>query len=417
MTKQISETQKSIKNYDDKTDMLVDLLANSEKLTGHGNRWEYNKNQSEINSIRKPKCMSEIKTEYDKNYESEHYDKYNTQKNNFTEHILSNNHEKIGTNTDFNNQYYGDVKKTSEELKLEKFDMIRKLAELKQYGVKLSQQYTMDSDINIMKFEYQLHTGIRAKKNAINWMSSSLLNIIMLLEFGSEKYNPFDIKLKGWAEQMNAESANYYDVFGELYEKYNDPGSKGMPPELKLMLMISGSAMKFHLSNKMMDMIPGLEMQSEVDPELIEKFRQQAVIEKLKRDTCAKNTAFNNKAQEEHNIAAQKALEIKMLQEKEIEFLQQQKYELEKKAKYESLKNQLNESSQSNNEIPIIKPPQISENMKTIFGDIFNSKITNIAENESSSFTSTHSEVTNNIDSIIKTETTQNKKKGVIKII
>ena len=39
---------------------------------------------------------------------------------------------------------------------------------------------------------------------------------------------------------MSADINSYYDVFGELYEKYSQPG-KSVAPEIKLMMMVSGS--------------------------------------------------------------------------------------------------------------------------------------------------------------------------------
>ena len=65
---------------------------------------------------------------------------------------------------------------------LKKLDMLRKLGELAQYGVKLSQNYNMNSDYFAMKYEYELHKNIRAKQNSVNWMSSLMLNCIYGIE-------------------------------------------------------------------------------------------------------------------------------------------------------------------------------------------------------------------------------------------
>ena len=99
---------------------------------------------------------------------------------------------------------------------LKKLDMLRKLGELAQYGVKLSQNYNMSSDYFTMKYEYELHKNIRAKQNSVNWMSSLMLNCIYGVEILNDKYNPFDLKLKNWSEQINADINNYYDIFGEI---------------------------------------------------------------------------------------------------------------------------------------------------------------------------------------------------------
>ena len=142
-----------------------------------------------------------------------------------------------------------------------------------------------------MKFEYEIHKGIRSKRNAINWMSSMCLNGVYGIEMLNDKYDPFSLKLKGWSEQMNADIDNYYDVFGELYEKYSSPG-KSMAPELKLLLMMSGGALKFHLSNQVINSLPNLNDSLDKNPELVEKFRQQSTINKINENTKKQNLVF-----------------------------------------------------------------------------------------------------------------------------
>ena len=188
---------------------------------------------------------------------------------------------------------------------LKKLEMLRKLGELAQYGVKLSQNYNMNSDYFTMKYEHQLHTNIRSKQNFINWTSSIMLNCIYGLEILNDKYDPFSLKLTNWSQQINADISSYYDVFGEIYEKYNKPG-KSMSPELKLILMIGGSALKFHLNqvaaqgklgippifglqngqaqmqNQMQNQIPNQmqnQMQNQPNPQIIEQMRQQAMAQ------------------------------------------------------------------------------------------------------------------------------------------
>ena len=180
---------------------------------------------------------------------------------------------------------------------LKKLDMLRKLGELAQYGVKLSQNYNMNSDYFTMKYEYELHKNIRAKQNFINWTSSVMLNCIYGVEILNEKYNPFELKLTGWSEQINADISNYYDVFGEIYEKYNKPG-KAMSPELRLILMLGGGALKFHLNNIAISNKPNFPQQNpnpQQDPRLIEQMRQQALLDRMKEDNKNKGEILKKK--------------------------------------------------------------------------------------------------------------------------
>ena len=217
---------------------------------------------------------------------------------------------------------------------LKKLDMLRKLGELAQYGVKLSQNYNMSSDYFTMKYEYELHKSIRSKQNSVNWMSSLMLNCIYGVEILNEKYNPFDLKLKNWSEQINADINNYYDVFGEIYEKYNKPG-KNMSPELKLILMISGSALKFHLNNTLLSQPGKIEFGNSnsnnnyiQDPVLLEKMRQQAVSDRIRQETEKNNEILKQKAEKEHELVHKQVGDMLYLQQKKQELDNEQQRKL-----------------------------------------------------------------------------------------
>lgn len=119
----------------------------------------------------------------------------------------------------------------------------------------------------------------------------------------NSKYDPFSLKLKGWAEQMNSGITDYHDVLGELYEKYNKPG-KGMAPEIKLLLMVTGGAMQFHLTHTYLGNMPTLNTTLEQDPQLAEMLRQQAIANKIKQDSQQKREDINKKVFNAHENVA-----------------------------------------------------------------------------------------------------------------
>ncbi len=343
---------------DTDTNLHPNLLAASPKLVSEHRRREYH--SSDYNNHHDDNELDDNYGNYTNN--SSHH---NTQtQNSYTHNTQTEeNHTATENNT---NTYDGgsgsreeenkkpvnpDENLTQEELMLRKLDMLRKLSELAQAGVKLSQNYNMNSDYKMMKYEYELHKGIRAKQNGINWMSSMTLNMIYGIEMLNEKYNPFDLKLKNWSEQVNADINNYYDVFGELYEKYNQPG-KNMAPELKLLFMVSGSALKFHLTNQMASTLPTLNEQMGADPELAEQLRQKAVSEKIKEQTIKNNQALNNMMDKEHQAAAQRAQDLNEIRRREMEFLQLQRDNAKKQNELDELRNKLklnqNQSQQNN---------------------------------------------------------------------
>ncbi len=161
---------------------------------------------------------------------------------------------------------------TKDELMLRKLEMFRKLGELTQCGVKLSQNYTLDSDYKAMKFEHDLHVGIRAKKNSITWMSKMMIGIVQGVEMMNDNMNPFDMKFdKQWSNNVKHDIKDYYDVLGDIYEKYSTPGKK-MSPELKLFLMLSGSAVSIQLFKG----ADSASKQLNKDENLIKSLRKQA---------------------------------------------------------------------------------------------------------------------------------------------
>jgi hypothetical protein len=68
-----------------------------------------------------------------------------------------------------------------------------------------------------------------------------MMAIINGVEFLNNRFDPFDIKLDGWGEQINENINDYDDIFAELYEKYKSKAS--MAPELKLLFQFSWSIM------------------------------------------------------------------------------------------------------------------------------------------------------------------------------
>jgi hypothetical protein len=103
-----------------------------------------------------------------------------------------------------------------------------------------------------------------------------LMAIINGIEFLNIKFDPFEIKLDGWSEQVNENINDYDDVFGELYEKYKSKAS--MAPELKLLFQLGGSAMMVHMTNTMFkSAMPGMDDILRQNPDLMRSFQNAAV--------------------------------------------------------------------------------------------------------------------------------------------
>ena len=167
-------------------------------------------------------------------------------------------------------------KLTAEELLREKFKYLRKLEGLERKGVELSKKYNMESSLQEMQGEYETIIDEKSKQNSVKFQGNMLMACINGIEFLNGKFDPFDIKIDGWSEQINENITDYDDIFGELYEKYNTKAK--MAPELKLLFQLGGSAMMVHMTNTMFkSAMPGMDDILRQNPDLMKSFQSAAV--------------------------------------------------------------------------------------------------------------------------------------------
>ena len=90
------------------------------------------------------------------------------------------------------------------------------------------------------------------------------------------KFDPFDIKLDGWSEQVHENIDDYDEIFAELHDKYRSKAQ--MAPEIKLLFQLGGSALMIHMTNTMFkSSMPGMDDIMKQNPDLMQKFNQAAV--------------------------------------------------------------------------------------------------------------------------------------------
>jgi hypothetical protein len=158
----------------------------------------------------------------------------------------------------------------------ERFSYLRKLEDLESKGVKLTKRYSMDSSLEEMKGEYENIVAEKEKANNVKFQGKMLMACITGIEFLNSKFDPFDIKLDGWAEQFSENITDYDEIFAELHEKYRNKAK--LAPELKLLFQLGGSAIMLHMTNTMFkSSMPGLDDIMRQNPELMQKFTQAAM--------------------------------------------------------------------------------------------------------------------------------------------
>ena len=167
-------------------------------------------------------------------------------------------------------------KLTKEELLREKFKFLRKLDALEKKGVELTKKYTMESSLAEMQGEYEMIMEEKAKNNSVKFQGNMMMAIINGIEFLNNRFDPFDVKLDGWGEQINENITDYDEIFSELHEKYKSKAS--MSPELKLLFQLGGSAMMVHMTNTMFkSAMPGMDDIMRQNPDLMRQFQSAAV--------------------------------------------------------------------------------------------------------------------------------------------
>jgi len=164
-----------------------------------------------------------------------------------------------------------DRPKTYEEIQKDKFELLCQLERLEAKGVKLEKRYDMNSDYAEMKHDFDRYSSRRELDQSIRFQQKMLVAGVTAIEFLNNRFDPADIKLDGWSESIHEGIHDYDDIFEELHEKYK--GKSKTPPEVRLLMMLGGSAFMFHLTNTMFkSSLPGVGDIMKQNPDLMQQF-------------------------------------------------------------------------------------------------------------------------------------------------
>jgi hypothetical protein len=166
----------------------------------------------------------------------------------------------------------------------EKADLLNKLTRLEKKGFTINKKLSMYSPVEDIRSEVKRITYSIEVDQSVKFSRRMLIACVTGLEFLNEKYSPLDIHLKGWSESVMENINDYDQVFEELYAKYRT--KMQVAPEVKLILMLSGSAMMYHLTSTMFKAaIPNVNDVLKQNPELVKNMV-----------SAVQNTAANNMA-------------------------------------------------------------------------------------------------------------------------
>lgn len=150
----------------------------------------------------------------------------------------------------------------------EKADLLNKLARLEKKGVNVNKRINAYSDISEIRTEYKRHIYAIEAEQSIKVQRRIMIAAVSGLEFLNKQYDPFSLELNGWSESIMENIDDYDSVFEELYAKYRS--KVNVAPEIKLLMMIGGSGMMFHLTNSMFKAaVPNINEVMKQNPELM----------------------------------------------------------------------------------------------------------------------------------------------------
>ncbi len=173
-----------------------------------------------------------------------------------------------------------------EELRRKRINGLAALKRLEAQGYEPAKKCSHTTDLDEIEDNVEKLTLQRDLDNSIKFQRKMLVGFATLIESicENEDYNIFELELQGWSESVFENISEYDEVFEELYLKYKDVAH--VPPELKLIGMVAGSAWMFHMSRNMFgkaaSKVPGFPDVMRADPEL--RRRYQEVAANLARD-------------------------------------------------------------------------------------------------------------------------------------
>lgn len=151
-----------------------------------------------------------------------------------------------------------------------KRDLLYQFERLEKKGYKLHRRFTMASNVDDMRQEYDRLLKDKKIDAAVRFQQTCLMGFVTGVELLNNRFDPFDLKLDGWSENVHGKLNDYDDTFEELAVKYSS--DRQMAPELKLLLSVVGSAFMFHMTKKLSDVMPGMGEIFNENPELQRQF-------------------------------------------------------------------------------------------------------------------------------------------------
>lgn len=172
-----------------------------------------------------------------------------------------------------------------EEVNNAKRELLYRFDRLEKKGIRLPRRYSMASDYAEMQADYDRLVNDRNADAGIKFQKKVLVAVVSGIEFMNRKFDPFEFQLDGWSETVTENLSEYDDVLEELHAKHK--GKVHMAPELKLLMMLVGSAFMYHLTKTMFKSAPALGQVMQDNPDLMKQFAAATANTMQKNDAAS----------------------------------------------------------------------------------------------------------------------------------
>lgn len=165
---------------------------------------------------------------------------------------------------------------SKDEIVSEKMDLLYRYGRLEGNGYKSGLELNMRTPLETLRAEVSKLERMRQVQRSIRTQRKLLISFASGVEYVNKRYNPYKFSLDGWSGDVLENIGDYDEVFEELHDKYKD--SVEMAPELKLLTMVGGSGLMFHLSNTLFkSSTPQLNDILQNNPDIMAQIQKEAL--------------------------------------------------------------------------------------------------------------------------------------------
>lgn len=190
----------------------------------------------------------------------------------------------------------------------EKQDLLFKFHRLEQKGLK-TKKFTIHSDIREMRSEFNKIKKDAETNSGVKFSKRMLMAVVSGLEFLNKRYDPLTMELNGWSESVmeNMNDGDYDNVLEKLHEKYS--GKVNTPPEIELMLSLTGSAIMFHMTSSMFKSVgPSISELTKNNPTMMQDIMKNMMSKNNGKEENDDHQQKKEEREEEHEEGTRRTM-------------------------------------------------------------------------------------------------------------